>query len=364
MLLHVMCNSAIIDNTMRPEPFLNELSSLLPRGWRVELSELAPKRLSQGPDGLLIIAGPDGSAASLLIEMKPRLSARQAAELVRRVTPQVLTARPDDRPIVFTRYASRMCRDRLRSAGVSYLDLTGNVWISIERPAVLIERQGADTDPDPPRRGVRSLRGAKAARIVRALCDWRAPVGVRELARRTGTNPGYVTRVLSLLVGEDVVVRNPQGEVSEVRWQDLLRRWSMDYSVTETNRAVPCLAPRGVPSLLERLVALGEPYALTGPFAVPPEAQVVPGRLLSCYVLSAERAAEKLDLRLTEAGANVLLLEPFDDVVFERTRDAAGARAVALTQCVVDLLTGSGRDPAQADALIEWMTEREDAWRA
>ena len=341
---------------MRPEPFLNELSSLLPRGWRVELSELAPKRLSQGPDGPLIIAGPDGSAASLLIEMKPRLSARQAAELVRRVTPQV--------PIVFTRYASRMCRDRLRSAGVSYLDLTGNVWISIERPAVLIERQGADTDPDPPRRGVRSLRGAKAARIVRALCDWRAPVGVRELARRTGTNPGYVTRVLSLLVGEDVVVRNPQGEVAEVRWQDLLRRWSMDYSVTETNRAVPYLAPRGVPSLLERLVALGEPYALTGPFAVPPEAQVVPGRLLSCYVLSAERAAEKLDLRLTEAGANVLLLEPFDDVVFERTRDAAGARAVALTQCVVDLLTGSGRDPAQADALIEWMTEREDAWRA
>jgi hypothetical protein len=60
----------------------------------------------------------------------------------------------------------------------------------------------------------------------------------------------------------------------------------------------------------------------------------------------------------------VLLIEPWDELVFERTRDQDGVVAVALSQCVVDLLTGSGRDPAQADALMTWMASHEDAWRA
>src|SRR5437016_6365542 len=48
-------------------------------------------------------------------------------------------------------------------------------------------------------------------------------------------------------------------------------------------------------------------------------------------------------------GANVLLLEPFDEVVWERTRDEAGLIRVAVSQCAVDLLTGTGREPAEAE---------------
>lgn len=299
----------------------------------------------------------------LLAEVKPRVSAGEAAKIGAAFRAANGVAEGSSR-ILLTRYVSRMARQRLREAGVSYLDLTGNAWIRMERPAVFIERQGADADPDPPRRGVRSLKGPKAARIVRALCDWRPPVGVRELARRTETNPGYVTRVLSLLQDEDVIVRADTGEVADVRWRDLLLRWSSDYSLTGTNRAVPCLAPRGLPQLQERLRGFGSMYAVTGSFAVPAEAQIIPSRLLSCYVTAPENAAEMLDLRATDAGANVLLIEPADELVFERTRTLDGLVAVALSQCVVDLLTGSGRDPAQADALMTWMAEHEDAWRA
>lgn len=105
-------------------------------------------------------------------------------------------------------------------------------------------------------------------------------------------------------------------------------------------------------------------YAVTGAFAVPPDAQVVPGRVLTCYVPSPEAAAEQLELVPADAGANVLLLEPFDSVAFERTREAGGAKAVALSQLAVDLLTGTGREPAQAEELLNWMADSEDAWRA
>ena len=91
---------------------------------------------------------------------------------------------------------------------------------------------------------------------------------------------------------------------------------------------------------------------------------VVPGSVLSCYVTSTQSAAEALDLRPAISGANVLLLEPADEFVFSRARDLDGLRVVPLRPCVVDVMTGSGRDPAQAGALIGWMLENEDAWRA
>jgi hypothetical protein len=299
----------------------------------------------------------------LIVETKPLLSGREARDVVDQAQSWISTVDDADGVLVFARYATAMARERLAAAGVSYLDLTGNVRISIERPAVYIERQGAARDPDPPRRGVQSLKGAKAARIVRGLCDWRAPIAVRELARRTGANAGYVTRVVALLEEEDLVLRDDGGSIAEVRWPDLLRRWAVDYSVTTTNRAVALLAPRGVPDMLARLSAWSEGYAVTGSFAVPPAARVAPGRSLTCYVPSAEMASDELELVRTDAGANVLLLEPFDDVVFERLRSVDGVAAVGLSQCAVDLLTGSGREPAEGEALLTWMTEHQDEWR-
>jgi hypothetical protein len=362
-MLRMSRNGHTICNTMRPEPFLSQLRAILPPGWDVEAPAAVALNGPPRADASLRLAGPDGSTAVLLIEMKPRLSARQAADLSARFGRDAPVEGGPSR-IVFTRFASRMARERLRTGRISYLDLSGNAWISIARPAVFIERQGADRDPTPLRRGVRSLKGATAARIVRALCDWRPPVGVRELARRAGADPGYVARVLSLLVDEDLIVRDRTGEVLEVRWKELLRRWSADYTLSGTNRALACLAPRGIGDVLRRLTTLGETYALTGSFGVPPEALIAPGGVLSCYVRSAELAAEKLDLRPTDSGANVFLLEPFDDVVFARTPFRDGRPVVAPTQCVVDLLSGTGREPAQADALLTWMEEHVDEWRA
>ncbi|MCG2807376.1 MAG: hypothetical protein L6413_03805, partial [Coriobacteriia bacterium] len=59
----------------------------------------------------------------------------------------------------------------------------------------------------------------------------------------------------------------------------------------------------------------------------------------------------------------VLLVEPFDAVVFERTVLDEGLRYVAPSQIAADLLTSSGRGPEEAEALIEWMISHEEVWR-
>jgi hypothetical protein len=66
----------------------------------------------------------------------------------------------------------------------------------------------------------------------------------------------------------------------------------------------------------------------------------------------------------TEVGANVILAEPFDPVVYERSREQDGIACVAPSQNAADLLTSPGRGPAEAEELMEWMSRNEGAWRS
>jgi hypothetical protein len=357
-----MRNSTGLDNTVIAA-VIQTLASRLPLAWTVTRgAEKGRKAGGYEADARLEIRAPDGSRGSVLVEAKATLTAQGASMLAPRL---VDAASREDVGglIVAAPFLSEMTRQRLQEAGLSYLDLTGNIRIQLDRPAVYLESQGASKDPAPVQRGVRSLKGAKAARIVRALCDWRPPMGVRELARRADINAGYATRVLGLLTEEDLVERDPDGAVSQVRWAELLRRWTRDYGVTSSNIALPYLAPRGIDGVLERLAGYTGRYAITGSFAVPRAAQVARGRLLTCFMDSPDRGAEKLGLRPSDAGTNVLLVEPFDPVVYERARTEDGLRLTALSQCVADLLTGSGREPAEGESLLGWMGRNEDAWR-
>jgi len=60
----------------------------------------------------------------------------------------------------------------------------------------------------------------------------------------------------------------------------------------------------------------------------------------------------------------VLIAEPFDPVVYERTTKRDGLTLAAPTQIVADLLTGSGRMPSEGEELLGWMKDNERVWRA
>ena len=262
-------------------------------------------------------------------------------------------------------YLGERTRERLRENGLGYLDFTGNTYLRIDEPAVYLSSQGADKDPDRTQRPTRSLRGAKAARIVRTVVDFRSPLGVRQIAEIAQTDAGNVSRLLEMLEKEDLVGRSPRGGVDTVDWEGLLRRWTRDYSLMQSNAYSTYLDPRGLDSLLSRLRALqGEMrYAISGSLAAARLAPVAPARLAVAFVDDAAAAAAALGLVESEVGGNVMLLEPKGDFVFERTRVDEGLVYVAPSQVVVDLMTGSGRNPAEADEVLEWMRRDEDAWR-
>jgi hypothetical protein len=308
---------------------------------------------------VLKVSGPDSGVGSIVVEAKSRLEPKDVDRLI--------AVRPADRTtavLVVAPFLSPRTQERLRVAGFSYADLAGNLRLSLAKPAIFIDARGADENPEPLNRERRSLKGPKAGRLVRALCDLKPPVGLRELANRAGVDAGYASRVVQFLVREALVVRTGRGPITSVDWPALLRRWSEDYSPLKGGRVTWYLAPRGLQSVVDNLKTLRRGYVVSGSWAANLLAPIAPARLLLCYSDDVPKLAKKLDLRQADAGMNVALAQPFDPVVAERTSQRDGLTIAAPAQIVADLLTSPGRGPNEGEALITWMGENERVWRA
>lgn len=325
------------------------LAARLPAGWKQRVTRLEA-RSQRRPDAILDVTGPDGTKVRLSVEAKSSLVPRAVADIKTQ-----LDDYSSDPGLVVAPFLTPSTRERLRAESLNFLDLTGNVRLVLARPGLYVETQGAEQDPSPKRLPGRSLRGAKAARIVRALCDSPPPFPISDLAAQATVDISYGSRLVEWLSREALLERRPRGPVESVDKAALIRRWAQDYEVLTSNDARSYLDPRGVENLVRALSegAIRGRYALTGSIAANRIAPIAPARLAMLYVDDIESAATALKVRPTETGANVILLAPFDDVVFERTWKDAGLTFVAASQAAVDLLTSPGRAPSEAEAILE-----------
>jgi hypothetical protein len=354
--LHEERNIRIQDNILVRDG-LRELQRRLPPGWSVGEAVLEPAR---GPvDAVAQITAPDRRTGSIAIEARARLDPKGVLALVEAAR----ATRTRGAFVVVARYLSGGTRARLQEGKVGYLDLTGNVRIVVPEPGLFIETQGASEDPEREERPARSLRGPKAGRIVRALVDRRQPPGVRELAALTKIDAGYASRVLAFLDTEALVTRVGRGRMQAVDWPALLRRWAQEAPLESRGRGRTYLEPRGLSALVARLAKSAERYAISGGLAAAAFAPAAPARLATIWIRDAAEAATRLALRPAEAGANVLLIEPGDEGVFEGEVQRDGIWYAAPSQVAADLLTSPGRGPAEGEALIHWMLANEETWR-
>jgi hypothetical protein len=233
----------------------------------------------------------------------------------------------------------------------------------LDNPTVYIETQGAVKDPSPPPRRKARVKGPKAGRLIRWLVDVRPPYGVRQLASSSGLAISYVSRLLDALDDEALVERTPRGGVEWVDISRLITRWADSYDVFRSNATQRYLAPGGAADALGKLAWLGPQVAVTGSFAASQLAPVAAPALLAVYADAPRTVVDFLGLIPADQGANVVLLTPFDPVVWDRTSVAGTNVYVAPSQAAVDCLTGNGRMPAEGDALLQWMIENESRWR-
>ena len=343
------------------------LTTRLPAGWSLESGAKTTYGSGSRPDAVVTMTAPDGTSAALLVEVKQRLDSvrgtRLAAERLENHLREARDRGMDACGVLVASYVSPASRKLLIERGIGFVDATGNVRVACDSPALFVDGEGASRDPMPRPSRLQSLKGSAAGAAVRALVDFVPPYGIRELAERVTVSAATLSRVVELLERDGLVERKTRGPVERLDWEGAIRRWTADYGVTETNRYAGYLEPRGMDALAGKLRGTEHSYALTGSMGLPDDVSIAPARLAMVYTPDVVELASALDLRPTDGGTNVLLLEPFDDVVFARTSQQRGVVTVACSQLAADLLTGPGRAPAEGDELLMWMKDDEDAWR-
>ncbi|WP_253862677.1 type IV toxin-antitoxin system AbiEi family antitoxin [Prauserella halophila] len=340
------------------------LERRLPSSW--SMSSERDLRVDAGRlDAVVELTGPDGAASRIAVESKLSLVRRDIPATLERIDRVVDRSDVDAVPMVIARYLSPPVRDELFERGVSYADATGNLLVQLNSPALFLRDTGADGDPwRGPGRPRGTLRGTPAARVVRTLVDFMPPMSVPEVSRRSRVSTGATYRVVELLEREALLEREERGPITVVRWRELLERWSSDYGFLRSNTVCTYLHPRGLSSVTSALAAHRDlRYAVTGSLAAAKLAPYAPARLAMMYADDLETVAAALGLRPVDSGANVMLATTDNDVVFDRTFESDGVSFVAPAQAAVDLLTGPGRSPNEASALLDWMEAHEPQWR-
>ena len=336
------------------------ISRLLPQQWS---EQSAAGRSLDGVKSARVLefTTPSGERLVLLVNVSRSVEPRDIPRAAARVAS--LAESVNGVPVVAAAYLSPRSRRILEDCGVGYADTTGNIRIESATPGLFILMAGADRDPWPRQSGLQALRGRGSARAVRALVDSAPPLGIRDLAAKSGASAGSLSRVADLLDREALIVRTKRGPITEVDWVEVIQRWTRDYDQMRSNTAYRFLAPRGLADFEKRLIDTEIEFAATGAFAAQRFDPVAPAKVATVYAENPLALADALDLREADSGVNVILLEPYDRVVFDGTLVRGGLTTAAPSQLAVDLLTGPGREPSQGEEILEWMKENEHIWR-
>lgn len=346
------------------------LASRLPPGWTVERLSGQGAGTGEG-DALFSFNTQSGMAGSAIVDARRDFGPADVDRLLGGLTRRLREAAGRRTILLVSDFLSPRTRELLATEDISYLDLTGNIRLVMQSPPIYVETAGADRRPSSPRPRGAGLAGAKVGSVVRFLAEVVPPYGLNDIEEATGISRGYVSRVLSRLADDALIRREARGPVEAVDWPAMLRRRGDSIDLFRANTARSYVSSNGPRSVLDALprgrIALG--VVVTGSFAAVRKAPIAGPALLVLYVdpslsvRSFDPTATELGLRPTDEAADVVLLLPSNESVVQYPWIEDGIRYVNLPQLAVDCLGGSGRMPAEGEALIDWMQANTDEWQ-
>ena len=264
-----------------------------------------------------------------------------AAPLVSRWQRLRQTAGKQSLPVLLVPFMTAASAEVCAAQGINWIDLSGNANVRAQGLRIhvtglpdLYARRGRPAS-------VFERRSSRLARVVLQAPgrDW----SVRECAHATGLNEGHVSRIVSRLVDDELLVRD-QHRRFRVRDAGLLLEAWRDAADFEKHRILRGhIAARSgedlVKLLTERLGELRLGHSFTGLGAAWLYDHFAMFRLATVFLREwpTPRQLESLQFRDGEAGGNVWLVLPNDDGVFEGSLVVEGVSCVHPVQVYVDL---------------------------
>jgi hypothetical protein len=252
----------------------------------------------------------------------------------------------------------RLCEE----ANISWFDLSGNAHIvasglriHVEGKPNIFKRRGRPSTVFAP----------KSSRIVRAmLLEPQSAISQRELARRTGLDEGFTSRVVRKLESDRMVERDAAGAVRLSSPDDVLESWRESYDFSKHRTIAGHATARSGDELLAAVGATLNrkklDYAATGLAGAWLMTKFAAFRLVTIFVPEEPSAnlLKAIGFRREERGANLWFTVPNDEGVFTGTSYVGGVQCVHPVQAYLDLNSQPERSAEAADELrrrrLQW----------
>lgn len=297
-------------------------------------------RITRGPDFVVEI---ENERRKMLIEYKSQAS-RAGIHAANEQLKHWAIDEPDSTLVYAAPFVSDELDEVLASAGLSYVDLSGNARLSLESGFILVRgRSNKFTNRGRPA----SPFTAASSRLSRIMLRdpakwWRRS----ELTGESGLASGQVSKVVARLLDDQLLVERPDRHVRPTDGRQLLDAWADEYTRASRGRTSQKVHisgnGMGLAHRIESELHSGDTslrWAFTGLPAAFARDSHTSFRLVSLYVDDVEAAVAQLGARDEPRGANVELLLPDDAGVWIDTEHWDGLTIVSPVQIYLDLLT-------------------------
>jgi hypothetical protein len=301
-------------------------------------------------------AGYPDIAVEIISNGEPRIVRQTINQLLR-----YLDYVPNVYGVIVAPYISSKSAEICKEAGIGYVDLSGNCFISFQN--VYIEQNGKP-NTKLEKKVLQSLYFPKAERILRVLLnnpgtDWK----MESLAKEANVSLGLSSKVKQRLEAMEWIDAKSRGFKLKA-WDELLDDWQNKYSYTK-NHLFDFYTLKSESYIEEQLSDYcqknNKRFALTmfsGASRIAPYTRF---KRVHAYVeKDVDRLKESLDLKTVSSGSNVTIIIPYDDGVFYGIKEFNGIAVVSPIQLYLDLINNKGRGEEAAQFLLK--KEIEPKW--
>ena len=270
-------------------------------------------------------------------------------------------------PLVAVPFVGDRSRTLLAELGVGWIDLCGNALIKAAGLLVMISGNENRFKSRGPRENPFS---PKSSRVARALLQTPlgTPVLQSELTNRTGLGRGFISRILKQLERDGFITRESDHSIGLVRWERLLQDWRASYEF-ERHKIIRAqvFARNGLEAVSKLREVVGDRrYAFTGLSGALLLSGHASFRLATVFVdaLPSNSVLKDAGIVADDRGANVWIVVPNDEAVFDGAADIQGYSCCSPLQVYLDLKAHPERAAeAAAEILASIKKEKKHARR-
>lgn len=292
---------------------------------------------------------------NIIVEIKTVGEPRYIRSVVQQLS-SYLKRTIDAYGVIAAPYISEKTGEICKEANIGYIDLSGNCFFSFE--SIYIEKKNYKSIVSR-KKDLKSLFSKKTTRLLRILLIRPENVWTQiSLSNESNVSIGLINRVIKRLYELEYIDLDQNKKISLKNPSRLLDLWRENYSYLD-NEIQGFYSPLSQKEFEERLIGYMskrniERYAFTffsGAELISPFVRT--SQIFFYFSGNRENLTKETELKLVTSGANIIILEPYDEGIYYGIQKVQKRNVVSNIQLYLDLYNYKGRGREQAEYLRE-----------